>query len=66
MFEKLIEMIGAVSVDLPGKIERNFVGGGLSLILIFLYFEIRDLRLQVMNLSERVDMISTHHERYHK
>jgi len=37
------------------SIEKRIFGSGLTVILVVLYFEIRDLRIQVKNMRERID-----------
>ena len=37
------------------RIEKRFFGSSITVLLIFMYFEIRDLRIQVKNLESRVN-----------
>lgn len=37
------------------SIEKRIFGSGLTVILVVLYFEIRDIRIQVKNMRKRID-----------
>ena len=37
------------------RIEKRIFGSGITALLVVMYFEIRDLRIQVKNLERRVN-----------
>lgn len=42
-------------------LEKKLFGGSVTVLLVVLYFEIRDLRLQIKSLERRLDQHITYH-----
>ena len=40
--------------DLDG-IDKKIFGSGLTILMVFMYFEVRDLRIQIKSLETRLD-----------